>query len=65
MKTEIDIEQMDFIEAAVVKQLRKNGDSDELIIKTFHWNNYPLKKTPKPQTKLYIVPDIKQEDSNE
>lgn len=70
MKTEIDIEQMDFLEAAVVKQLRKNGYSDELIrmvpiIKTFPWNNYPLKKTPKPQTKLYIVPDIKQEDSNE
>ncbi len=65
MKTEIDIEQMDFVDAGIVEQLRKNGYSDELIIKTFPWNNYPLKKTPKPQTKLYIVPDIKQEDSNE
>lgn len=65
MKTEIDIEQMSFLEALVVKQLRKNGYPDELIIKAFPWNNYPLKKTPKPQTKLYIVPDIKQEDSNE
>ena len=65
MKTEIDIEQMDFIEAGIVEQLRKTGYSDEQIVKTFPWITYPLKNSPKPQSKLYIVPDIKKEDSSE
>ena len=65
MKTEIDIEQMDFLDAGIVEQLRKNGYTDEQIINTFPWITYPLKNKPKPQSKLYIVPDIKQEDSNE
>lgn len=29
MKIEIDIEQMDFLEAAIVEQLRKNGYTEE------------------------------------
>ena len=65
MKIEIDIEQMDFIEAGIVEQLRKTGYSDERIVKTFPWFTYPLKNSPKPQSKLYIVPDIKKEDSSE
>ena len=65
MKIEIDIEQMDFLEAAIVEQLRKNGYTDERIVKIFPWNTYPLKNKPKPQSKLYIVPDIKKEDQDE
>ena len=46
MKIEIDIEQMDFLEAAIVEQLRKNGYTDERIVNTFPWNTYPLKNNP-------------------